>query len=648
MIADKLKERVLGKKLTEKELEHINPQFIENVSPLGGIDFTHEKFIQTGGGYEACIYIYEYPKRVSMHWLTMLLNNDDTIGVVDISSVEPWKVRQNLKRSLEEQNSRYKTAKTDMEMLDAEIQYAELESMYREIASYGKIMKSIAIRIFVAADTMYEAETRVKELMKELTDFKCAVCLNETKQDWRNVFLPFQRQQEGIFAREGQPILSSTLAAGNPFHFSSLSDPHGFYLGQTESGGPVLFDLFYKTKVRVSYDFLCVGKKGSGKSTTLKKILLDRAIRGDIIRIFDVNGEFTMLTEKLGGTIIYLDGQSGNIINILQILPNDENQAIAFENHMSKVGVIYTYLKGGEVSENEILILKQLLRVLYMKCGICNQNGELIRDLKEMQPEDFPILSDLLALTTYMIQHFEKNADIIFQRTNIRENKLPILEDIELKLRDLCTTHGKTFNGHTTINNFYDEKVVCFNVKNLTRKDDQVFDAQIYNALSICFDNCVANGSVMKELVREKKIKEEDIVHFLVLMDESHLTINANKTAGIDEVIRMVREFRKYFGGLGLASQSIRDFIPDRADADAVDKMKVLFELTTYKFMMMQDSNSLPKIREAFQGSFSEIEIESIPMLEQGNCILSIAGDRNLQLKIRLQDEEQYYFDGGR
>ena len=55
MIADKLKERVLGKKLTEKELEHINPQFIESVSPLGGIDFTHEKFIQTGGGYEACI-----------------------------------------------------------------------------------------------------------------------------------------------------------------------------------------------------------------------------------------------------------------------------------------------------------------------------------------------------------------------------------------------------------------------------------------------------------------------------------------------------------------------------------------------------------------------------------------------------------------
>ena len=647
-IIDNIKEKVVGKKLTEEQLKIINPEFIAEVGPVGGIDFTHERLIKTGTGYEACLYVYSYPKRVATHWLALLLNNDDTIAVLDISSVEPWKVRQNLKRSLEEQNSRFVTAKTDTEMLDAEMRYAEMERLYREVSSYGKIMKSIAIRIYITASTMYEAEVRIKEIMKELTDFKCAVCLNETKQDWRNLFLPFTRQQEGVFAKEGQPLLSSTIAAGNPFHFSSLSDPRGFYLGQTASGGPVLFDLFAHTNKRISYDFLCAGKKGSGKSTTLKKILLDRAIRGDIVRIFDVNGEFTMLTEKLGGTVIYLDGQSGSIINILQILPNDENQEIAFENHLSKVSVIYNYLKGSKAPENELLILKQLLRTLYVQFGICDKRGKLLKDLKQMQPTDFPILSDLLNLTSYIIQNFEGNAERFFAETNIRENKLPILGDIELKLGDLCTTHAKTFNGHTTVENFYDEKVVCFNVKNLTRKDSQVFDAQIYNALSICFDNCLANGSVMKELVREKKIAEEDIIHFLVLIDEAHLTINANKTAGIEEVIRMVREFRKYFGGIGLASQSIRDFLPDQADAVAIDKMKALFELITYKFMMMQDSSSIPKIREAFQGSFSESEIETIPMLEQGSCILSIAGDRNLQLNIRLQDEEIYYFDGGR
>lgn len=643
----KIKEKVTGKKLDSAQLGKINHEFIASVEPLGGIDFLHEKFISSGTGYEACLYVYQYPKKVTLHWLSLLLNNDDTIGVVDIASLEPWKVKQNLKKSMQEQNSRYVTAKTATDMLDAEMQMAEMESMYREITSFGKITKSIIIRIFIAADTMYQAEVRLKEIMKDLTDFKCAVCLNETKQDWRSVFLSASRQKEGVYAREGQPILSSTLALGNPFHFSSLSDPQGFYLGQTSSGGPVLFDLFYQTNVRLSYDFLCVGKKGSGKSTTLKKILLDRAIRGDIVRVFDVNGEFTLLIEKLGGKIIYLDGQSGSIINILQVLPNDENQAIAFENHMAKVSVIYNYLKGGKASENEMLLFKQLLRVLYMQYGVCDKDGNLKRDLKEMKPEEFPIISDLLNLLRYLISNFDQHAEKFFEQTNIRENMKPILSDIEMKLNDLCTTHGKTFDGHTTIENFYDEQIVCFNVKNLTRKDDQVFDAQIYNAFSICFDNCVANGSVMKELAREKKIANEDIVHFLVLMDESHLTINANKTAGIDELIRMVREFRKYFGGIGLASQSIRDFIPDRADAAAVDKMKALFELTTYKFMMAQDSAALPKIRDAFQGAFSETEIETIPMLEQGQCILSIAGDRNLQLSVSLQKEEEYYFDGG-
>ena len=100
---------------------------------------------------------------------------------------------------------------------------------------------------------MYEAETRVKELMKELTDFKCAVCLNETKQDWRNGFSSVSK------AAGGDPLHvkdSRSCRLRWPqeirFSFSSLSDPHGFYLGQTESGGPVLFDLFYKNK---KYEF---------------------------------------------------------------------------------------------------------------------------------------------------------------------------------------------------------------------------------------------------------------------------------------------------------------------------------------------------------------------------------------------------------
>lgn len=650
-VIENVKEQLFGKKITAEDREKMNMEFISQIAPIGGLDFTSEKFVSSGSGYEVCLFIYSYPKLVSTHWLSLITNIEDTISVIDIASASTGEVKQNLKRSLEEQNSRYRTAKNDAEMIDAQQQYSEIEEMYKEISAFGEIMKKVVARIYIPAKTLYDVENKLKEVIKSLESagFKAGVCLNEAKSDFRNAFLSYYQQQGSIYGRKGQDILARPLAAGIPFHFSDLSDPFGTYLGETITGGAVMLDIFASTKQRMSYDFLCVGKKGAGKSTTLKKLLLDRATRNDLIRVFDIDGEFTMLTEMLGGKVIYLDGQSDSIINILQILPNDENQTIAFENHLSKVGVIYNYLKGGKATENELLILKQLLRVLYCNSKICDSRGNLICDLKELESEDFPTVADLLGLTKFVIENYNNEAfsEKIFEFTNVRENKLPILEDIELKLNDLCTTHGKVFNGHTSVEDFYSEKVVCFNLKNLTKKEEAVFDAQLYNALTICWDNCVAVGSEMKSLVREGQIKPEDVVHSLILIDEAHKTINANKTAGIDEIMRIVREARKYFGAIGLASQSIRDFVPDNASAVAVDKMKTLFELTTYKFIMQQDSNAIPKLQEIFQNTFSKSEVENIPTLERGECIMSISGDRNIQCYVKITDDEQYIFDGG-
>ncbi|MCE2603931.1 hypothetical protein, partial [Pseudomonas aeruginosa] len=97
---------------------------------------------------------------------------------------------------------------------------------------------------------------------------------------------------------------------------------------------------------------------------------------------------------------------------------------------------------------------------------------------------------------------------------------------IELKLNDLCTSYRKLFNGHTTVEDFYSEKVVCFNMKNLTAMEDTIYDAQLYNALSVCWDNCLIVGSEMKERYETKTIADQDIVHSLILLDEAHRTIN--------------------------------------------------------------------------------------------------------------------------
>lgn len=646
----KMREAITGKHIiTEEEKERINPAFIADIAPLGNVNFQHEKFVSTGSGYEACLYVFGYPKKVGAHWLILLASIEDTICVLDISSTKASEVKKNLKKSLEEQDSRYRTAKTNADLLDAEQQFAELEEMYREVNSFGKVMKRLLARIYVSGKTMYEVDLKLREITEDLegSGFKCSVCLNETKSDWRNVFLSYTQQQQTQYNRRGQELLSKALAGGNPFHFSSLTDPYGTYYGETQTGGPVLLDLFYKTDIRLSYDFLFAGKKGSGKSTALKIIIEDRAAKGDQTRIFDVSGEFTDVCHYLGGKVIYLDGQKDSIINILQILP-DENQAVAYNKHVAKVATIYTYLKKGDVDENELLILKSLLRLLYKSFKIIDEQGELIIDLKSAKAETFPTLSNLLELCEVVINNYDSFSGLFQAECKLRESHIPFLESIELKINDLCQTYGRMFDGHTSVENFYDQKIVCFNMQHLAGMEEEVFDAQLYNALSLCWDNSVVTGSKMKSLYHAKKIAWEDIVRTLIVIDEAHRSINATKLAGVIEVANMMREGRKWFTGIGLASLSVRNFVPDNADSEAVEQLKMLFELTTYKFIMNQDSNAVSKIKDIFGTSFSEVEAEKVPMLAQRECILSIAGDRNLEFTWRkITEAEDVRFGGG-
>ena len=151
----------------------------------------------------------------------------------------------------------------------------------------------------------------------------------------------------------------------------------------------------------------------------------------------------------------------------------------------------------------------------------------------------------------------------------------------------------------------------------------------------------------MKELYDNHKIAWEDIRRFIVMIDESHKTINANKPHAVDQVSVFAREARKFFGGIYLASQSIRDFVPEGASSTAVDKIKVLFDLSQYKFVLNQDSNAIDTIDKVFGHTFTSSELNDIPKLSKGQTILSIQGTRNIAFNIECTDEELELFRGG-
>lgn len=151
----------------------------------------------------------------------------------------------------------------------------------------------------------------------------------------------------------------------------------------------------------------------------------------------------------------------------------------------------------------------------------------------------------------------------------------------------------------------------------------------------------------MKDLWQRGKIEPEDVIHFVTIVDESHRWINTQKLQAVKMIIDYEREARKYFGSIILASQSIRDYVPDGSSSEAFNQIKNIFELTQYKFIFQHDNNLQDLFRKVFQDSLTQSQLARIPLLEIGQTILCISSESNIEFNVHLTKEEERLFDGG-
>lgn len=634
-----------------KKLDY-DPYLLERVQPQGGITFRDEKHILAGGGYETCIHIYEFPRHLDDFWMSKVCNINHTVVTVDISTENTIEVKKNINRSMKEQRSRYMEANDFQEQYDAKQRYKEMERLFDEINAMGEVIKLLHVRIFVADRSFVQLEEKVKNIMARLESngFRPTIFLNEMKTEWISMFRSYKQQQENLFFTYGQPLVSNALAAGDPYHFSSLEDPTGDFLGKTPCGGNVIYDEFTKTKTRLYYNSLVVGTMGSGKSTLLKKRLLSNAIKGNYVRTFDISGEFTKLTKTLGGKVIKLDGTNG-ILNPLEILKAEDDEGISFTRHISKVATIYKFLVDGTAETQEIIEFEELLRGLYKSFGMELVNGKVKASVTGLPASRYPTFSDLLAYISGQIDEIQNKQYEGPELALINKN-LIMLDKIRKVVANIVNTYGSLFDGHTSIDNILDEQIVTFDISTIKEMKAAVFDAQIFNMISLCWDNCVTNGKLMLDRLNREpgdpgKIELEDVTRFLMIIDESHRWLNTKKRHALESVGIYLREARKFFGGILLASQSIRDYAPEGSGEEEIDDLKKIFELTQYKFICHQEPNTLPLLDKIFESTLTQSQRNKIPKLEQGETILCISSDRNLEFKVHLTKEEDKLFMGG-
>ncbi len=649
---------MFGKKKAKAENiqeETYDPYLLEQIQPSGGITFQDTRYIETGTGYETCIHVYDFPQKLDDFWMSKVCNINNTVVTVDISTDNVMEVQKNINRSMKEQEHRYMEAHNFQEKYDAEQRFKEMKRLYEEISSLGEVIKLLHIRIFVADHSYRRLEEKIKNILAKLESngFRAAIFLNESKTEWESMYRPYKEQQsEDLFFIYGQPLTSNALAAGNPFHFSSLQDPCGDFLGKTPCGGNVLFDEFHKSKTRRFYNSLAVGTMGSGKSTLLKKRFLTNAIKGNYVRTFDISGEFTTLTKTLGGKVLKLDGTNG-ILNPLEVLKAEEGEEISFTRHISKVSTIYKFLTEGSADTEEVIEFEELLRELYRTFGMELIGGKVKSQVTGLPANRYPTFSDFLEYIERKMEDIQtRSKDYEAVELDLVKHRMAIMDKIRRVLSNITNTYGSLFDGHTSIDNILDEQIVTFDLSTIKEMKPSVFDAQIFNMISLCWDNCVTNGKLMMERLRKAKGEEgaldpEQVTKFLMIIDESHRWINTKKRHALESITIYLREARKFFGGIMLASQSIRDYVPEGSGAEEIDDLKKIFELTQYKFIFHQEADTLPLLDKVFESTLTQSQRNKIPKLEIGENILCIASDRNLEFKVHLTKEEDRIFEGG-
>ncbi|WP_283690385.1 VirB4 family type IV secretion system protein [Clostridium perfringens] len=625
--------------------EEFNPYLLNKIQPVGGIKFNNRNIVK-GDGYEACIRIYDFPSWVNDFWLDNLLNIKDVISTIDIETEDRLKALNDINKSISENQTRMYDLKSNIDIIEASNNVATLQKLVMDMTISDEIIKLITIRYFINARTEQELEKKIKYVLDEIEmrGYRGKVLLNEQEYEWKSLFLSATEQKYLRNKRKGHPIPSATLGAGYPLNFVELNDPYGMFMGTTLTNGVrgnIILDLFAKTQTRKSYNSLVVGTMGAGKSTLLKKVVKNHTIIGNTVRILDVAGEFRSLVLDLGGKIVSLDGSSG-IINPLHIystiIDENTNEVLidqSYMQHISKLSIMYQLLAPNS-QDDELREFEKLIVTFYKDYGIDREKAT------EYKAEEYPTLSEFYK---YIKDNYFEDDDNV--KKNLSRFRQKRIEDIASTIENLIVTYDKIFDGHSSIMDLTKENLISFEVRTLSSMDSKIFNAQMFNVLTMLWNNSLIQGLKEKRAYDEREKKIYEAVKYVLLIDEAHKFINSDNIMGVDFLEKFGREARKYFAGFIFATQNIRDVVPDIKNSKVAEKIKTLFELTQYKFIMQQDNNAKEVLDKIFLGQLTQSEVDSIPLLGTGETILSISGDKNLKFKVEISDKEDYLFKGG-
>lgn len=643
--------------LSEKEIKYYEDQgydleFISRIQPQGGLT-AKERYIKRGDGYTETLRLYALPKDVPPFWQTKLVGNLNTVTLTDVGTANREQVLSSVNKALSEFGDNMVNERKSTHRQNAADEYTEAVQFSRSIMQGGEVVKLALIRIYVNEPTFEGMEKTVAEIKKKLfaQEYKLTAFLFEPGEEFDALFTSYSEQQENstfLNNSEGMMIPATAMGGGYPFNHVYLRDPFGTYLGTTDTGGEFIYDAFRVTEDRTSFSGIMFGLPGYGKSTLMKMLEEGLVGRNTMVRGIEKNRDWYKLIDSQDGLVVDLSGQNG-LINPLEIT------ATKTDVYGLKIDEIGSYLQhktkflsqiqflNPEIRAVDKLLIGNILDNFYVYKGLLPGIDYTARK-EEIQVTgrpvtDYPIISELL---DYLDRLY---ATDFFQLAPAKKQET--LEDFRTVINAMATDYSALFNGHTTFPDYQSQQVLFFDIDGISSLPKELFNCQLFTALSLTWSQAMKNGRLQKQLLESGEITIEDVVYFIFLMDECQNIINLNNIFAVEYVVNFLKEMRKFAAGIYLATQSPQELLPEGASSEDISKIKQVFELCPAKFLLHLDDSVIGRMREVLGGSLTSSEFASLSKLKKGQVFVSLGGVDSYTVNVNPTEEQLERFAGG-
>ncbi|KUK40843.1 MAG: AAA ATPase, partial [Clostridia bacterium 62_21] len=511
--------------------------------------------LRLGTGHARVYAIHALPRRLQVGWLDEVLNAGDVDVAVHITPAPNRDVTRRLDGREKQAATRLhqeQGARTSLAVL-----VEELRALRTAIELGNDRLFYVTFLIAVHAQTEEELRRRCDAMEAALA-----------RRGARPVALVL-RQLEGLkgvvpvavckltdFQRN---LTSGAAACCLPLSVAAGAHGSGVLLGYNlYTRAPVFLNRFAGGPVIPNQHAFISGETGSGKSVTLRTLVLLEAYRGVRAAFVDPEGEYVHFTQALGGQVVHLRPGLFSGMNPLDVEPETQEDGREIVNLQEKmadlrglVAAVFRYHTGSGLDVRETALLEEAVREEYAAREITSDPNTLYRGGVK---KPMPTLSDVQA------------------RLREKPGAERVADGMKLLLKDGSLG---MFDGQTTLH-LQDVPFICFNLRGLGEEFARFVG--VYATLAWLWQSFAQRGG--------EAIKKN------VAIDEAWMFLRHPDAAFYLEIL--ARRGRKHGCAVTIATQRFEEFA-------STQEGRAVIESCATVLVLKQEEHAAPAAVEYFK-----------------------------------------------